>query len=235
MFKKILSNFIIPAVLILASTQLLAADEFTEITNQQADEFVYLINKYQMLNDTAYSLNGTQVNDQCTVFMNKENIFGDLGKSISQELQAYPSRYNNLLNADDLALACPKYKSMNVQQKSVVITLLLTAMAHFESSCKISSSIKGPNGRTYGYWQLHKGKEQNYDTQDLCKKNDSTRPAASARCTLSMLDDQANRSDGIIFYRKSYWDVLRPNGRAKKAPVIKRTLQNFSLCKSLVI
>lgn len=235
MLKSMLLSLLIIVALILSSVKVFAFNPDFQITNQQAEEFIDLINKYQLLNDTAYNLNGTQVSDQCTVFMDKSNALGDLGKYISQELQTNSKKYSNLLNASSMNSACPKYPKMNLQQRSIVITLMLTAMAHFESSCKISSSIKGPNGRTYGYWQLHLGKESRYDSQDICQINDSKKPSASARCALSMLDDQVKRSNGKIFSRGSYWDVLRPNGQAKKAGVIRRTLQNFSLCKSLVI
>ena len=235
MLKNILLSLLVVIALVLTSTQVFAFNPQFEISNQDAEEFVDLINRYQLFNDTAYNLNGTQVSDNCTVFMDKANAMGDLGKYISQELQTNSKKYSNLLNASSLNLACPKYPKMDLKQKSVVITLMLTAMAHFESSCNINASTKGPNGRTGGFWQLHKGKEQNYDSQDICQMNDSLKPAASARCTLSMLDDQVKRANGEIFSRGSYWDVLRPQGRAKKAGVIKRTLQNFSLCKSLVI
>lgn len=212
-------------------------DEYT------ADEFAYLINKFQMLEQTAYKLNGTQVNDKCTVFMDKSFVLGDLGKFISKEIQTYPDRYKALIYESSLSQSCPKYPKMNLQQRSVVIALLLTVMAHFESSCKIESSIKGPNGRTYGYWQLHKGQEtRNVKKGSLCKKNDSTIPTASAQCTLEMLEQQVQRTNGKLFVtavkgkpKPSYWDVLLTNGESKKAGVIGRTLQNFSLCKQLVL
>lgn len=120
---------------------------------------------------------------------------------------------------------------MSLKEKATLWTLIVTVMAHFESSCSPEAKNKGPNGMALGLLQLHSGKEDKYDGEfNTCDKNASSSTSGTLKCALGMLETQLERTNGNLFDPKSYWDVLRPRGRARKADDIQRAIQGSSLC-----
>ena len=223
-------NIILTLVLILTTLNL-QASSFEE----DSQDFIDLINKEMMTLDTAYPLNGVAVSDDCQKFMDKNLVYGDLGQFISRELLSQPKQYSELLNASAMNSACAKYNELTVNQRILIWTLTLAAMAHFESSCNQNASAKGPNGTAYGLFQLHKNKEAGYDNNlKVCQNGDSQNPKRSSQCVLSMLNQQI-KNTGLIFTNKSYWDVLRPNGSSKKAKVIYKAISNSAICKKWLL
>lgn len=200
------------------------------------DELVEIANQVQMSHDVTYQIGGTNVSDSCVAFMDKSLILGDVGKAIFTSMREKKSSFPHLMQGGTLSKYCSKYPQMEDEQKMMIWVMVLTMVAHFESSCNIKAKAKGPNGTAKGYYQLHAGKEQNYDNDlDMCVKNASSSGKLSSKCTLAMLEKQLDRDNGQLFSSKSYWDVLRPNGAAQKADDIQRTLKKSSLCNPLVI
>lgn len=211
-----------------------AAFTYSEMSNHSIEEFTDVINEVFLMDD--YPINGLEVDENCKKFMDSKLVLGPLGKYIKSELVTNKDNYKYLLNQSTIKNYCPKYTEMNLNDRAFLWTLVMSAMAHFESSCNIKASIKGPNGYTYGYYQLHKGKEGSYDGESsTCFKNISTDPEGSSRCALAMLDLQIKNRDGQLFTSKSYWDVLRPAGPASKiskAPQrIKKAIINHKACQ----
>ncbi len=194
------------------------------------DEVADLANKSQIELDSSYKIAQTNVSDACVVFLTKEMFLGDSGRNIFDALKKNKELFPQLIKGGNLPKYCSKYPQMNTDQKAMVWVMVLTMMAHFESSCNMKAKAKGPNGTAKGYYQLHQGKEQNYDELGLCQKNASNNDKLSAKCALSMLERQLDKEDGNLFSKKSYWDVLRPNGAARKADDIQRTLKKSTLC-----
>ena len=193
-------------------------------------EFTEIINRLQLQHDTTYSLGGIPVSDDCVSMMNANQTTGKVGEAIFKELTTKADLYSLLLEGGDVKRYCKKYSGMSKNQRALVWVLILTTMAHFESSCSEKASARGPNGTAYGYYQLHKGKEDQYLGGDACAKNSSTNPVSSSRCTLAMLEIQMKRSNRMLFSNKSYWEVLRPNGPADKAKLITKALMVSTLC-----
>lgn len=195
------------------------------------DEVVQLINRVQLQHDMTYKIADTPVADECVAFMNKDQFLGPLGSSIYKRMTSNGKDYPYLLRGGDINNSCPKYGRMNEKQKGLVWVLVLTMVAHFESSCKLKANAKGPNGTAQGLYQLHKGKETEYtDNKNACPKNASLNASQSSGCMLAMLDDQLEKMNGKLFAPKSYWDVLRPQGKSKRARQIAATLKRSSLC-----
>ncbi len=209
-----------------------ATDGFTrDLANSYSREFLSVINQVQLESDTAYSLGGTMVSDSCVAFMNQSHIVGPVGKAVFHEMTTNKNLYPNLFAGGTVNRYCRKYSEMNSNQKALVWVFVLTTMAHFESSCSVTARARGPNGTAYGYFQLHKGKENEYASETKsCVKNASTNPVLSSQCAMGMLEKQMQRSRGALFNNKSYWEVLRPNGSADKARVIAKALSRLSLC-----
>jgi len=199
---------------------------------QHADEFVEIINNLILEKNTAYSIAGTAVADTCNTLIDRDQILGLLGKSVYNQFIQNAGLYTHLLDGGALKKDCTKYSQMrDVKQKALVWVLILTVMAHFESSCRAGANTKGPNGTAYGYYQLHLGQEDKYDgASNECVKNASKDPAQSSKCVLKMLDMQLERDNGVLFSNKSYWDVLRPKGAAQRADDIERAIQKSSYC-----
>lgn len=193
-------------------------------------EFTEIINRLQLQHDTTYSLGGIPISDDCVAMMNANQTTGKVGEAIFKELTAKADLYSLLLEGGDVKRYCKKYSDMSKNQRALVWVLILTTMAHFESSCSEKASARGPNGTAYGYYQLHKSKEDQYLGGGACTKNSSANAVSSSRCTLSMLEKQMERSNRILFSNKSYWEVLRPNGPADKAKLIAKALTVSSLC-----
>lgn len=200
---------------------------------QQAEEFIDLINNMSLQNDVAYSIADTTVGDACVSLIDKNQVLGPVGKAIYSQFSQHEEVYANLVAGGALNKDCSKYSKMNVKQKGLVWVLILTVMAHFESTCGVNAHTKGPNGIAYGLYQLHKGSEDKYDGSFTeCSKNASLDPALSSKCVLKMLDIQMKNQGGLLFSNKSYWDVLRPNGQAKRADDIQRAIQKSSYCNA---
>jgi hypothetical protein len=199
--------------------------------NDYLDEVADIANKIQLGQEMSYKIGGTTVADSCTVFLSKEMFLGDAGRDIFDTIKNKKASFPELMKGGSLSKYCSKYPRMQDDQKAMVWVMVLTMMAHFESSCSIKAKAKGPNGTAKGYYQLHSGKEQNYDGElDLCVKNASGNEKLSSKCALGMLERQLGKDNGQLFSPKSYWDVLRPAGEAKKADDIQRTLKKSSLC-----
>lgn len=213
-------------------------DRYTDIVMPgYLEEFADALNSAQMTYNTSYPLSTTEVNDECVALMNGKMISGDVGRALSEIFIENSAKLDNLTSGGSVsAKYCPKYSKMTVKEKSIVWVFILTAMAHFESSCSRTANTKGPNGTVYGYYQLHRGKEDAYDGgKGFCKKGDAGKPIAASKCTLGMLEKQFEVRQGELFSPKSYWDVLRPQGHAKKAGIIKKALMRSSLCNPQTI
>lgn len=195
-------------------------------------EFTNNINNVQFQYDVAYKLGTTPVADQCVSFMNEREFLGQAGQNIFKAITEEGEHlFPKLMGGGTLIRYCKRYPTMTPNQKALVWVLVLTAVAHFESSCVITAKAKGPNGQAHGYFQLHKGSEHNYDNKmGICVRNASTNEKQSSRCALAMLEYQYQRTNGNLFSSDSYWDVLRPRGRAQRADDIQRALSKSTLC-----
>lgn len=207
-------------------------DRYTDILMPSyLEEFADAINEAQL--GDSYSLSTTEVNDKCIALMNGKMISGDVGRALSETFIGSASKLNDLVKGGSVrSKYCSQYSTMTLKEKSIVWVFILTAMAHFESRCiRTASNHGGPNGTAYGFYQLHLNHEQNYDGgKGFCHKGDAAKPIASSKCAIGMLEKQFEVRQGELFAAKSYWDVLRPAGQAKKAGIIKKALMNSSLC-----
>jgi hypothetical protein len=203
-----------------------------ETFDYYANEFAEILKAEQLADRTAIDIAGVKLADKCEIFMKKEDLLGPIGQKVFDLVDGKGADFPHVLAGGNVTRYCSRYSAMSRDQRAFVWALIMTTIAHFESSCRITASIKGPNGRTWGFYQLHKGQESRYErgAKNYCPKNASQDPKISTACALSMIDDQLKRTDGNLFSRDSYWDVLRPNGEARKADDIQRALARFSLC-----
>lgn len=237
-------KFLIAASLLILS-RIAVADATNDHILDQATQKQYLsylyeaaeiANRVQLEVDTSYMISKTPVSEMCTSFMDEQQFLGDNGIAIYKLVSGHAKDYANLIKGGEINKYCPRYSKMNIKQKGLVWVILLTMVAHFESSCNMKAHAKGPNGTAQGFYQLHKGKEQDYtDHSGACGKNSSLNPNQSSACALAMLDDQLQKTGGVLFSPKSYWDVLRPRGKAKKAGQIAKTLSRSALCNPTML
>ena len=235
-FKNRVKMLVAVTVLLAASVQARAESSYANEAEvyEAIEQFMDIVN-----NDNEFfefPINGVEVDERCTKFMNTNLTLGKLGQYIKNEVQSNAKKYPYLLGSSQMKSLCPKYSNMNVSDKAFIWTLVMTTMAHLESNCNINASIKGPNGKTSGFYQLHNGKEDFYDGEKSeCFKYAGADPQSSSRCALAMLDLQMKNNDGALFTKKSYWDVLRPSGVASslsKAPQkIKKAITNHRACR----
>lgn len=139
-----------------------------------------------------------------------EKGFGPWGHAVIDSLK----RGNGealLSGTNDLRRACPNYDNLGVEERSYVWVNILATMAFKESSCDPTAEIPGIRKGRYarGILQLHKDSEHVY--AEGCNRGDSRSPVKTLRCGISMLNDQIEKS-GRLFFEKTYWGVLRPQG-----------------------
>lgn len=161
----------------------------------------------------------------CTEFSGKN----DLGRWSRYAYDLLdPIDHANIFNgASDLSQNCPRYSRMDIDEKKHVWVLILTSMSFLESHCKTKAkNSNAPNGIANGILQLHKGSEGSYSKD--CRNGDSETAQRSLRCAASMLDDQLGR-DKELYSKKSYWDVLRPNGTGVYQ-VVQSALRTYHSC-----
>lgn len=214
------------------STQGMTSQIIDIITQSYLKEEVDLINKLQIQQDTNYTLNGVTVADSCVSFMSESQMLGRDGQIIFKNFLSLSSELPLLYRGESLNKICPRYTNFEAREKATLWVIILTMMSHFESSCNPRAQAAGPNGVANGYYQLHKGQESAYDGANLttCKNGSSSNPQISHQCALGMLEYQFEKQRGLLFSPDSYWDVLRPQGRSKKAGLIYRAIQKSSLC-----
>ncbi len=222
--------------LILNSTSVFAFDDsqfepYQLPTSNYVDEFINIINQIQLQKDTSYLVSSTLVSDGCVSFIDRNSVTGPTGIAIAKLLIQHSELFPHLLQGGTMNRYCRNYSTLTQQRKSLVWVMLLTTMAHFESSCNSNAKAKGPNGTAYGYFQLHRGEEQNYAAvTGYCVKNASQDPRLSSQCTLGMLEYQLKKTGGDLFNKGSYWEVLRPRGASQKAAIIQKAFLKSTLC-----
>ncbi|WP_413288115.1 hypothetical protein [Bdellovibrio sp. HCB337] len=153
------------------------------------------------------------------------NAWGDV---VNSELGK--PKYQTLINQGprDIKEHCPNYDRMSIADRKGLVVLTMTAMAHYESSCNFRETATGPNGTAAGLLQLHKGKEGRYSSG--CRNGDSASAQRTLVCGLSMLNDQIVGRGERLFSSASYWEVLRPRGRSKKAKKIMAAITKYPAC-----
>jgi hypothetical protein len=114
------------------------------------------------------------------------------------------------------------------EDKKGLWILIISAMTHYESSCIYTGKAKGPNGIAAGLLQLHRGKEARYSRG--CRNGDSGSAERSLICGISMINDQIEEGRPL-FSPNSYWEVLRPTGRSKKAKKIMAVIGQYPACQ----
>lgn len=150
-------------------------------------------------------------------------------EAVMTELSAekYPNFFDAAANPDVVKF-CPNFQRLSEHEKKVIWMRIIDGMIFFESTCKPNASAKGPNGTAYGLLQLHLGREQDYERN--CKKYDSKSGVRSIACGLSMIHEQIVETRKL-FFSGSYWEVLRPSGRSKRAKSIVNHIWYYPLCQ----
>ena len=163
---------------------------------------------------------------ECSSFVDK-GTFRAWAKYIQRAFKNHDFEYL-MHGPKDFFEYCPRYTFLPDQEKINVWIVVMNAMAHYESTCKVKAPAKGPNGDLTGLLQFHAKRERYYGS--LCKNGDAKDPERTFVCGLSMLDEQIAR-DEVLFSRKSYWDVLRPQARSEKYLQIIDALRAYRLCQ----
>lgn len=163
---------------------------------------------------------------KCESFVGKKGL-GEWGQTIVNVLNN--NQYGALYaGTDDLNAICPGFKKLESNVKQLVWVMIITTMAHLESSCDENGTARGPNGRLIGLLQLHLNRENYY--VENCERGAGRTPNNTFICGLAMLNKQL-KNDQALFSRKSYWDVLRPQARSQKFRKVQAAVRKLSICK----
>lgn len=215
-----------------------AANAFRDFSDLETEFFSYLnkglsddVHKYGI--PVKHRINGVEVAPACRIFIDANSRLGEQGAYAVNEVIEHPENYSSMLSGTGLNEQCPNWSNLEIPEKAQVVALLLTAMAHFESRCQETvPNRNAPNGTARGLFQLHEGREQDYDgTTNACERNSSMDANESIDCALAMLNIQFSRS-GLLFDRRSYWDVLRPQGAAQTTGLIGQAISRSNLCQT---
>lgn len=165
--------------------------------------------------------------ERCEKFVGDGEV-NHWGEIVNKELSK--GKYSTLLfeGPKDIELYCPNFQRLKIKNRKAVFMLIITAMTHHESSCDFRAKTTGTNGTASGLLQLHKGREGRYSSG--CRNGDASSAERSLICGLSMLNDQTIGRGERLFSSASYWEVLRPRGRSKKAKKIMTAIAKFPAC-----
>lgn len=133
------------------------------------------------------------------------------------------------LKSDELqALNCPNFNSMSSNNKKHFWNIFMATMSSTASGHNPQSyydergsndsygllMIDAPNSRAHGCRKLdgskpHGGKSERGSGEDMYE------PSTNLRCGMYILRNQIRKS-GSLFYRNSYWGMLRTNGHGQE-------------------
>lgn len=170
-----------------------------------------------------------------------KNISNDLDDPALNELM------NVSLKNDELReLNCPKFNSMNSKNKKMFWTILMASMSSAESSFKTKEfykergtndsygllQIDAPNSRAHGCIKRD-GSKPNGGKKGKSSGGDMYDPDTNLRCGMYILRNQLRKS-GRLFYRSSYWAVLRTSrpGHQRFKRYFKTHIQQLKGCRS---
>lgn len=145
-----------------------------------------------------------------------EKGFGTWGRTIIDALKR--GHGEALLEGpEDIAAYCPNYKNLGVEERSYVWVNIFAMMAFKESTCRPDARRPGiAAGRwARGILQLHEDNEHIYSKS--CRRGASRSPVDTLRCGIVMLNNQVQET-GRLFYKRTHWGVLRPQGDLKRDP-----------------
>ena len=184
-------------------------------------------------------------NSSCRRFIRDNGTYGDFGRIIEsylhEDLKQNPSGAvlfsNSIVGMTDGPRVCPKWKSLNDEQKIRFWVWTIAAISNTEASCNPRPHrVVGPTDATAGLLQLESGTRRNRHGFRMglalrkqrgpncasASTMDIVRPYANLRCGLDMMkqqltskDEQENMKFDYPVYpsrgmrAKSYWLKLR--------------------------
>lgn len=150
------------------------------------------------------------VDAACQKIIQRDGSYGPWGEHIYRTLspEKQPALFQK--NLSDMPSLCPKFSSMENEEKRKFWVWVFMAMADRESSCRERITARGPNGTAAGVLQLHLGSEGNYGG---CPASTRALVATdSFSCAARMLNGYV-RKTGSLFANvgSTYWQVLHKN------------------------
>lgn len=176
--------------------------------------------------DVADALAILDADKACSKFAT-QNGLGKYGEEIKRAFQG--NNFDSLLKGTaDLRKVCPRFDQMRNDEKVELYTVILGGMAFYESTCREYVKAQGPNGTLFGFFQLHKGKEPDYDEGRVCRPGDSNpKNGRMMQCTLSTLNRYVEISNKLFPNRgngETYWETLQNNAKPKQqVPTVLRS------------
>ncbi len=156
--------------------------------------------------------------------------------------------------ADDVEIFCPKYRSLNDNQRLNFWGQLIAGMVANESSFKLNNyyveatftqpdPVTGRQVASEGLLQLSYQDEKNYNLNcgfnwavdknysDTDIRKSIFNPAKNLRCGIKILARQLTKQRAISTSTGVYWAVLSKNGKFTKVPEIAAITKKLSFCK----
>ena len=155
--------------------------------------------------------------------------------------------------ADDVEIFCPKYRSLNDNQRLNFWGQLLAGMSKFESGWNPASyyvettmgtdPVTGRQVASEGLLQLSYQDQKSYNLNcgfdwSIDTKFSNTDihktifdPHKNLRCGIKILAKQLTRQRAISTTTGVYWAVLKTNGKYTKVPEIAAITKSLSFCK----
>jgi hypothetical protein len=151
----------------------------------------------------------------CDNFITKDGQLGTWGKWALAMIKSKPESFGDKIPSD-ITRWCPKYPSMEKDQKDLYWVWILASMASQESTCVAGpqGNGKGPNGTAYGLFQLEynkcpKARNLNNAQDNITCAVDLLADEMSGRATL--MSPTSRGTNG-----PTYWGTLRSDDNNPK-------------------
>lgn len=176
----------------------------------------------------------------------------ELTKIVAKDLAEYDK-------ASDIEQFCPKYKSLNSEEKTKAVSELFVAAAFYESGykpasfmreCRKEKCVYGSGCQIHpefgycmkgghkldggivisrGLMQMSLESALSYKCEGLKVPNDLHDPIKNLRCANTIMKKQINRTENKIGAKSNYWAVLKPTNK-NQALIIERIKKHAPKC-----
>lgn len=160
------------------------------------------------------------VDAACQKIIQRDGSYGPWGEHIYRTLspEKQPALFQK--NLSDMPDLCPKFSSMDDEEKRKFWVWVFMAMADRESSCRERITARGPNGTAAGVLQLHLGSEGNYGCPSGTRALVATE---SFSCGARMLNNYVRKTHSLFAnVGSTYWQVLHKNSDGARTRAIIR-------------
>ncbi len=197
----------------------------------------------------AHRKDGVYFNEKCTGFIKRNGEEGEWGKLITDYIDKNGGENSTFLDDEVRGMTahprtCPKWYSLNTEQRKRFWIWMMASIAQVESSCDKDQvnmgAVPNKSDRPRGLFQLNTLRKNRQWRGENCKfpsgATETVKPRNQILCSMDIMNELLKgkegryKASGRIFPTNSYWEKLRPEHSYTGGP-IGELVRKFPLCR----